>query len=99
MGEELPGGIPNSVGDNRWVGTLPQMMYAGLFKSKDWRTVEYRPARENLEALTALLESGAVRVVVDRVYPLEQAGASVAHMASRRARGRIVLQVGEHGRT
>ncbi len=95
-----PGGrfIPNSVGDNRWLGTLPQMAYAGLFKAKDWRTVEYRPVRANLEALAALLESGAVRVVVDRVYPLEQAGAAVAHMASRRARGKVVLQVGEHGR-
>ena len=90
-----PGGrfIPNSVGADRWFGSLPQMVYIGLLKPKGWSTVDYRPVRENLEALAALLESGAVHVVVDRTYPLEQAGAAVAHMASRRARGKIVIHV------
>lgn len=92
-----PGGrfIPNNVGGDRWLGTLPQMIFAGLFKSKRWRTVAYRPVRANLEALAALLGSGSVRVVIDRTYPLEQAGAAVAHMASRRARGKIVLRIDE----
>lgn len=91
-----PGGrfILNSVGDDRFFGTLPQLAYMGLFKPKDWRTVEYRPLRRTLEALAALLDAGAVRVVVDRVYPVEQAGAAVAHMASRRARGKVVVSMG-----
>ncbi|MFN7142939.1 MAG: NAD(P)-dependent alcohol dehydrogenase [Myxococcota bacterium] len=92
-----PGGrfIPNSIGDDRWVGTLPRMVHGGLFKPKGWKTVDYRPLRENLEALAELLGSGKVRVVIDRVYPLEQAGSAVAHMASRRARGKVAIQVGE----
>lgn len=90
-----PGGcfIPNSIGTDPWLGNLPQMIYAGLFKPAGWALVDYRPSQENLRALAALLASGAVRVVVDRRYPLEQAGAAVAHMLSHRARGKIVVEV------
>lgn len=88
-----PGGVLllNSIGDPAWLGSLPTMAYAALFKAKQWRTTQFKPSRENLEALRALLESGAVRVVIDSVYPLEAAGQAVAHMASRRARGKVVL--------
>ncbi len=92
-----PGGLflPNSIGTNRWLGPIPTAVFATLFKSRQWRLVEYRPLRANLEALAVLLEAGSVRVVIDRTYPLEQAGHAVAHMSSRRARGQIVLRVGE----
>ena len=89
----LKGFIPNSIGTDPWLGNLPQMIYAGLFKPAGWALVDYRPSQENLRALAALLASGAVRVVVDRRYPLEQAGAAVAHMLSHRARGKIVVEV------
>jgi NADPH:quinone reductase-like Zn-dependent oxidoreductase len=48
-------------------------------------------SRKNLEDLAALLESGAVKVVIDKTYPLAKAGEAVAHMVSRRARGQIVI--------
>jgi NADPH:quinone reductase-like Zn-dependent oxidoreductase len=47
--------------------------------------------RENLEALAALLESGEVKVVVDKVYPLSQAADAVAHMLGHHARGKLVI--------
>jgi NADPH:quinone reductase-like Zn-dependent oxidoreductase len=47
--------------------------------------------RENLEALAALLESGDVKVVIDKVYPLGQAAAAVAHMLGHHARGKVVI--------
>lgn len=90
-----PGGrfVPNSIGGNRWVGSLPQMASMGLFRPEGWSTVEYRPERAHLEALAGLLASGAVRVVIDRRFPLEQAGAAVAYMAGRHARGKVVIEV------
>ncbi len=63
------------------------MIYATLFNAKQWPMVQLKPTRENLEALAELLESGTVKVVIDRVYPLEEAGRAVSHMASGRARG------------
>ncbi|MEQ1504480.1 MAG: zinc-binding dehydrogenase [Myxococcota bacterium] len=43
--------------------------------------------------MAALLEAGQVRVVIDAVLPLAEAGRAVARMASRRARGKLVLRV------
>jgi len=81
----------NSIGAHEWLGTLPSMAYAALFKSRRWRTIRFVPSRKNLEDIGALLQSGAVRVVIDRTYPLADAGKAVAHMLSRRARGQVVI--------
>jgi NADPH:quinone reductase-like Zn-dependent oxidoreductase len=48
-----------------------------------------RPSnRENLNSLAALLESGDVKVVIDKLYPLSRA-ADVAHMLG--TRGKVVI--------
>ncbi len=47
--------------------------------------------RENLGALAALLESGDVRVVVDKIYPLSEAANAVAYMLGHHARGKVVI--------
>ncbi|OJH33382.1 NAD(P)-dependent alcohol dehydrogenase [Cystobacter ferrugineus] len=83
--------LPNSIGTHKWLGTLPSMAFGALFKSRQWRTIQFVPSRKNLEDIGALIQSGAVKVVIDKTYPLAQAGKAVAHMASRRARGQIVL--------
>jgi NADPH:quinone reductase-like Zn-dependent oxidoreductase len=49
--------------------------------------------RENLGALAALLESGAVRVVIGKTYPLDSAAAAVAHMLGHHARGQVAITV------
>ncbi|MDP1921982.1 MAG: zinc-binding dehydrogenase, partial [Myxococcales bacterium] len=84
----------NSIGSGNWVGALPSVAFGALFRSKQWRTVDYVPSRKNLEDLGALLASGAVKVVIDKSYALAQAGDAVAHMVSRRARGQIVISTG-----
>jgi NADPH:quinone reductase-like Zn-dependent oxidoreductase len=61
--------------------------------SADIRFVSCEVNRENLEALAALLESGAARVVVDEVYPLAEAGKAVARMLGHHARGKVVIAV------
>jgi NADPH:quinone reductase-like Zn-dependent oxidoreductase len=49
--------------------------------------------RENLESLADLLESGDVKVVIDKVYPLSDAANAVAHMLEHHAIGKIVIAV------
>jgi NADPH:quinone reductase-like Zn-dependent oxidoreductase len=90
-----PGGLllPNSIGTNRWVGSLPQIIASKLFSARQRPSVDYLPSRQNLEDLAQMLESGAVKVVVDEVFPLQEAGRAVARMVSRRARGQIVIRV------
>ncbi|MEV1145485.1 zinc-binding dehydrogenase, partial [Micromonospora sp. NPDC049799] len=48
----------------------------------------------NLAALTALIEAGAVRPVVERTYPLAEAADAVRHVERGRTRGKVVVTVG-----
>ena len=61
--------------------------------STDVRFVTCVVNRENLDALAVLLESGDVRVVIDKVYPLSEAGNAVAHMLGHHAVGKVVIAV------
>jgi NADPH:quinone reductase-like Zn-dependent oxidoreductase len=88
--------IPNSVGNTGGLfAGLPRMARAALMGrgSTDVRFVRCVVNRENLEALAALLESGDVKVVIDKVYPLSEAGNAVSHMLGHRARGKVVIAV------
>jgi NADPH:quinone reductase-like Zn-dependent oxidoreductase len=52
-----------------------------------------RIEQADLELLRGLLESGAVRPVVERIYPLEEAVAALQHLGTGHARGKIVLSL------
>jgi NADPH:quinone reductase-like Zn-dependent oxidoreductase len=91
-----PGGafMPNSVGNTGGLfGGLPRIAKAALIGlgSTDVRTVTLVVNRENLRALAGLLESGDLKVVVDKVYPLSEAANAVAHMLGHHARGKVVI--------
>ena len=48
---------------------------------------------DNLEAPAELLESGAVKPVIDTVYPLSEAANAVAHMLGHHARSKVAIAV------
>lgn len=54
-----------------------------------------RPKLEYLRALADLVTAGHLRPVIDRTFALEDAGAAIDHLASGRARGRVVLVIGD----
>jgi NADPH:quinone reductase-like Zn-dependent oxidoreductase len=86
--------IPNSVGNTGGLfAGLPRMGRAALMGrgSTNVQLVTLVVNRENLEALAALLESGDVKVVIDKVYPLSQAADAVAHMLGHHARGKVAI--------
>ena len=86
--------IPNSVGNTGGLfAGLPRMARAALMgKGKtNVRFVNCVVNRDNLEALATLLESGAVKVVIDKMYPLSEAAGAVAHMLGHHARGKVVI--------
>ena len=57
------------------------------------KTVRLDVNRENLAALSELLESGVARVVIDGTYPLEQAGEAVRRVLGHHTRGKVVITV------
>jgi NADPH:quinone reductase-like Zn-dependent oxidoreductase len=88
--------IPNSVGNTGGLfAGLPRMARAAVMArgSANVQFVTLVVNRENLSTLAALLESGQVRVVIDKVYPLTQAAGAVAHMLGHHARGKVAIAV------
>ncbi len=49
--------------------------------------------RRNVEALLALYAAGKIRPHVSEHFPLERAGEAIAHLASRKAMGKVVVTV------
>jgi NADPH:quinone reductase-like Zn-dependent oxidoreductase len=52
-----------------------------------------KPNRADLDVLKSLLESGAIRPVVDRVLPLRETPAALRYIETGHARGKVVITV------
>jgi NADPH:quinone reductase-like Zn-dependent oxidoreductase len=48
---------------------------------------------EQLREITRLVESGAIKPLVDKVFPLEQVRDALAYSESGRATGKVVIKV------
>jgi NADPH:quinone reductase-like Zn-dependent oxidoreductase len=79
----------------RWVGSLPRfgrLMLQSLFV-RQLRTGNSTRLgkREAMEVLRGHLEAGQLTPVVDRAYPLEEAGEAIRYLTSGVAVGRVVI--------
>jgi NADPH:quinone reductase-like Zn-dependent oxidoreductase len=86
--------LPNSIGNTGGLlAGLPRIAQAMLlgFGPATVKTVPLKVNRENLAALAGLLESGAVRVIIGKTYPFDEAPAAVAHMLGHHARGQVAI--------
>lgn len=52
-----------------------------------------RAEGQQLRQITALVEAGRIRPVVDKVFPFEKTGDALAYVESSRARGKAVIKV------
>ena len=46
-----------------------------------------------LRQITPLIESGAIRPVIDKVFPFESTNEAMAYVESGRAKGKVVIKV------
>ena len=46
-----------------------------------------------LQQITALIDAGHIRPVIDRVYPFAETNAAIAHVEGGRAKGKVVIKV------
>jgi NADPH:quinone reductase-like Zn-dependent oxidoreductase len=82
-----------------YVHTIPS---AQIFKDvartfvggKRAKLVIVKSRREQLDWLRQQIDAGSMRVVVDRSFPLDQAPEAHRYMETKRARGKVVLEVG-----
>ena len=81
----------------RWFGgagvILVKAPLLSLVVPQHIRSVALSQKREGLLALTELLESGRVKPVIGRTYPLSQTAAAMADFAEGHARGKLVISV------
>lgn len=88
--------IVGGEGGGRWLGGLDRQLRAMVASTASRQRLTTFVAREDaahLERLADLVEAGHVRPVVDRRFPLADAADAVRHLASGRARGKVVLAV------
>jgi NADPH:quinone reductase-like Zn-dependent oxidoreductase len=87
--------IVGGEGGGRWLGIGRQLRAAALspFVGQKLGFFVNRENAADLAVLTGLVESGQVTPAVERTFPLAEAPAAVTHMASGRARGKVVVEI------
>lgn len=81
-------------GSNTWFGPFGQILAAlVLSRFGDQRLLAFtaRGTREDLLVLKDLAESGKVRPVIDRTYPLSECPKAVRYLETGHARGKVVV--------
>ena len=63
------------------------------FIKQSLRMVMGTTKADDLQTLTDLIESGKIRPVIDRVYPLSEAATAIRRLHNGRARGKLVITV------
>jgi NADPH:quinone reductase-like Zn-dependent oxidoreductase len=83
-------------GGGRLLGGFDRQLRAPLvsmFVGQRLRGLIAKENAEALQALTGLIESGAVRPVIDRTYPLADAPDAIRYLAEGHAAGKVVITV------
>jgi NADPH:quinone reductase-like Zn-dependent oxidoreductase len=86
---------PNGV----YITTLPspesilQSLLTKIIPGKKAKLVFEKPNAQDLIYLKELIETGKIRVVVDRTYPLQELAAAHAYSESERAVGKIAIAI------
>jgi NADPH:quinone reductase-like Zn-dependent oxidoreductase len=78
--------------DGKLARTIRTMLASMVNKQQAKPSVKSQN-RDDLVALTALAESGAIRPVIDRTFALAETPQAIAHVATGHARGTAVLSI------
>lgn len=62
-------------------------------KGVTYTFVFMRASGQQLGEITSLVEAGAIRPVIDRVFPFQQTQSALAHVESGRAKGKVVVEM------
>lgn len=83
---------------NWFLKTVVRMLSAGVRTKARRRGVNYsfllmRAEGNQLSEITSLIDSGAIRPVVDKVFPFEATNEAMAYVESGRAKGKVVVSL------
>lgn len=99
------GGRPDGKFARAWGLPLPLVWILGFLNRKVDRLASERKVRfeylfmhasgEQLEKISALVDQGAVKPILDKTYPLEAAAEAISYVESGRAVGKAVIRVAD----
>ena len=87
------GGGPN---DGKWVGPMARPIKAMLmspFTSQKMGMMLAEPNQKDLNLVAEMMESGKVKPVIDRTYPLSQIREAMTYLEQGHARGKVIITV------
>jgi NADPH:quinone reductase-like Zn-dependent oxidoreductase len=81
-----------------FVSTVPKRhiivaRFRTLFRRPRARLIVVRSGRVDLEWLAARCERGQLRAMIDRTLPLSDIAEAQRYLATRRARGKVVIRI------
>jgi NADPH:quinone reductase-like Zn-dependent oxidoreductase len=85
-------------GDGRWVAPLGRIAAGRLLSPLvPQRVTSFtaRPTTDDLRFLSGLIESGAVRPVIDRTWSLDEVPEAIGHLEAGHTRGKSVVAIGD----
>jgi NADPH:quinone reductase-like Zn-dependent oxidoreductase len=88
--------IVGSEHGGRWLGGSDRQLRALMlspFTSQRLTTLLCSENTQDLQALTELIESGQVRPVIDRTYPLSQVPEAIQYLRDGHAQGKVVISL------
>ena len=87
--------IVGSEPGGRWLGGSDRQLRALMLSpfTSQTLTLICSENTQDLQALTELIESGQVRPVIDRTYPLSQAPEAIQYLRDGHAQGKVVVSL------
>jgi NADPH:quinone reductase-like Zn-dependent oxidoreductase len=88
--------VPCSVGGGDWLGPIVRIVggqLTFLFGGKRMKMFMQKLNAADLVVLRELIEAGAIRPVIDRIWPFAETGAALHHVGAGHARGLNVVRV------
>lgn len=86
------------IGAPWYVRILLKLLSSGIIKKAKKRNVNFsflfmRGEGNQLTQITSLINSGAIKPVLDKVFPFEQTNEAMAYVESGRAKGKVVIKI------
>jgi len=75
------------------IGGILKAVVVNLFVSQRLRPLPAKQKRDELLALTALIEDGKLTPIVDRTYPLADTAEALSYVEQGHARGKVIVTV------
>ncbi|TFZ05575.1 NADP-dependent oxidoreductase [Ramlibacter henchirensis] len=91
-------GFAQEIGSNWGMKQVMRLLSHRIRKKADRHGVSYsflfmKASADQLREIGALIDAGALRPVIDRVYPFESIREALAHVETGRAKGKVVVKL------